>query len=152
MILRFLKRLFVLIFLLCVLAAAGAGGGLYWLVVVDPGHEIELSYIESILGRESPVFYRDGKEKIGVLFQDAHRQYLPYRNIPKGFVNAIIAAEDDQFFRHFGVDFFGIARAMIANFKAGRIIQGGSTITQQTAKNLFKRESRTYKAKLIELL
>lgn len=146
------KKLVIFFSILAVLAMAGAGAVLYWLVVVEPGHELELSYIESILGRESPVYYRDGNEKIGVLFQEAHRQYLPYNQIPRSFVNAIIAAEDDQFFHHIGIDFFGIARAMIANIKAGRIIQGGSTITQQTAKNLFKRESRTYRAKLKELL
>ncbi|GAB4338416.1 MAG: hypothetical protein Kow0089_10350 [Desulfobulbaceae bacterium] len=149
---RFLKKLFFLLILFFLLAAVGAGGWLYWEVAVDPGPEIELSYIESILGRESPVFYRDGKEKIGVLFQDAHRQYIPYHRIPKQFVNAIVAAEDDQFFNHIGIDFLGIARAMVANIRAGRIVQGGSTITQQTAKNLFKRESRTFRAKLKELL
>ncbi len=108
--------------------------------------------ISSILGRESPVYYRDGKEKIGVLFEDIHRQYLKYDQLPEKFINAIVAAEDDQFFNHYGVDFFGIARAMLANFKAGRIVQGGSTITQQTAKNLFKREARSYEAKLKEML
>ncbi len=150
--LRFIKKLVFLCCILVILTAGVAGVVLYWFVAVKPGPEIELSYIEGILGRESPVFYRDGSEKIGVLFQDAHRQYLPYHLIPKEFVNAIVAAEDDKFFHHFGIDIFGITRAMIANIKAGKIIQGGSTITQQTAKNLFKRESRTYKAKLKELL
>jgi membrane peptidoglycan carboxypeptidase len=149
---RFLKKFFVICLLAAVLAAVSGGGVLYWLVVVNPGPEMEPEYIEGILGRESPVFYRDGEAKIGVLFQDAHRQYLPYHLIPKEFVNAIVAAEDDQFFSHYGVDIFGIARAMIANIRAGRIIQGGSTITQQTAKNLFKRESRTFRAKFKELL
>ncbi|CAK8725313.1 Transglycosylase [Candidatus Electrothrix laxa] len=111
-----------------------------------------LENISSILGRESPVYYRDGKEKLGVLFEDIHRQYLKYDQLPEKFVNAIVAAEDDQFFNHYGIDFYGITRAMIANFKAGRIVQGGSTITQQTAKNLFKRESRSYEAKLKEML
>lgn len=150
--LRVLKYFFVTLFVLSLLCVAGIGAGLYYLVVVNPGPEIEQSAIEAILGRESPVFYRDGQEKVGVLFQDYHRQYLLYRQIPTDFVNAIVAAEDDQFFSHYGVDLPGIARAMIANFKAGRVVQGGSTITQQTAKNLFKRESRSYRAKLKELL
>jgi len=149
---RVIKKLIIFCFILSVLATAGAGAATYWLVVINPGPEMEIGYIEGILGRESPVFYRDGMAKIGVLFQDAHRQYLPYHLIPKQFVNAIVAAEDDNFFQHHGIDFFGIARAMVANIRAGRIIQGGSTITQQTAKNLFKRESRSYQAKLKELL
>lgn len=142
----------VFLFLLAFLAAGSAAGVLYWLVAVEPGKEIEQANIEKILGRESPVFYRDGKEKIGVLFQEAHRQYLPYDQIPKAFINALVAAEDDQYFQHYGIDILGIARAMLANFRAGRVVQGGSTITQQTAKNLFKRESRTYQAKLKEML
>ncbi len=134
------------------MAAAAGVGGVYYLVVKVPCPEMDEAYIESILGRESPVYYRDGRNKIGVLFQEIHRQYLYYDQIPKSFVNAIVASEDDQFFTHFGIDIPGIARAMVANYRAGRVVQGGSTITQQTAKNLFKRESRSYKAKLKELL
>lgn len=150
--LRFFKYLFFFILFLAVLATAGGVGVLYHLVVKAPCPEMDEAYIESILGRESPVYYRDGEEKIGVLFQDYHRQYLDYEQMPKNFVSAIVAAEDSQFFTHYGIDIPGITRAMIANYKAGRIVQGGSTITQQTAKNLFKRESRSYKAKLKELL
>lgn len=149
---RIVIKLVVFLLILAFLAAGAAGGWLYWLVAVEPGKEIEQANIENILGRESPVFYRDGKEKVGVLFQEAHRQYLPYDQIPKAFINALVAAEDDQYFRHYGIDILGIARAMLANFRAGRVVQGGSTITQQTAKNLFKRESRTYQAKLKEML
>ncbi len=149
---RFFKFLIKFFLVISLVFSVLLGSGLYYLIVVQPGPEIEESYIESILGRESLVLCRDGKEKIGVLFQDTHRQYLPYHQIPKNFVNAIVAAEDNQFFEHFGIDIKGISRAMIANVKAGRVVQGGSTITQQTAKNIFKRESRTYRAKLKELL
>ena len=152
MIRRFFKYLFVSLLVLSLLAMAAAGAGLYYLIVLNPGPKIEQSYIQSVLGRESPVYYRDGEEKIGVLFQGTHRQYLSYEQIPKDFINALVAAEDDQFFHHFGVDIPGIIRAMIVNIKAGRVVQGGSTLTQQTAKNLFKRESRSFKAKLRELL
>lgn len=147
----FFKSIFFLVFL-GLLVTAGALGWVYYLVTVVPCPEMAPDNISSILGRESPVYYRDGEEKIGVLFEDIHRQYLKYDQIPEKFINAIVAAEDDQFFHHYGIDFFGIARAMHANFKAGRIVQGGSTITQQTAKNLFKRDSRSYEAKLKEML
>lgn len=149
---RFVKKIIVFLFILAFLGAAAAGGLVYWLVAVEPGPEIEQANIEKILGRESPVFYRDGNEKIGVLFQEAHRQYLAYEQIPRAFVNALVAAEDDQYFSHYGIDVLGIARAMLTNIRAGRVVQGGSTITQQTAKNLFKREARTYQAKLKEML
>lgn len=149
---RFLLKLFFFFSFLGLLTAAGTLGWIYYLVTEVPCPEMTPENISSILGRESPVYYRDGKEKIGVLFEDIHRQYLKYDQLPEKFVNAIVAAEDDQFFNHYGIDFYGIARAMVANFKAGRIVQGGSTITQQTAKNLFKRESRSYEAKLKEML
>ena len=150
--LKFLKYCFVSLVFFSLLAAAVGAGGLYYLVVVVPAPEIEESSISEILGRESPVYYRDGQTKLGVLFEGVHRQYLPYNEIPKNFVNALVAAEDNQFFSHFGLDIPGIVRAMAVNLKAGRVVQGGSTITQQTAKNLFKRESRSLKAKVKELL
>ncbi|MEW6518380.1 MAG: transglycosylase domain-containing protein [Thermodesulfobacteriota bacterium] len=123
-----------------------------WLVVYHPGEAIRQENIEKSLARESPVFCRDGVTKIGVFFQDAHRQYVSYDQLPQDFVNALIAAEDHQFFQHHGIDLPGFARAMYANLRAGKIVQGGSTITQQTAKNLFERKGRSVKAKLTELL
>ncbi|ADW17057.1 Peptidoglycan glycosyltransferase [Desulfobulbus propionicus DSM 2032] len=149
---RFFKYCFVFFFFCSLLMVAAGTAGLYYLVVMVPTPEIEEAHINEILGRESPVFYRDGQTKLGVLFEGIHRQYLPYKDIPQDFVNALIAAEDNQYFHHFGIDPPGIIRAMIANLQAGRIVQGGSTITQQTAKNLFKRESRSMEAKIKELL
>jgi penicillin-binding protein 1A len=122
------------------------------LVVVEPGSEISETNIAQILGRESHVYYSDGKTKLGVFFDTAHREYVKYSEIPSDFVNALVSAEDGRFFEHFGFDLGGISRAMVKNFQAGRVVQGGSTLTQQTAKNLFKREDRSYKAKLKELL
>jgi penicillin-binding protein 1A len=149
---KFFKYCFLSLVLFSLLAAAVGAGGLYYLIAVVPAPELEESSINEILGRESPVFYRDGQAKLGVLFEGIHRQYLPYKDIPPTFINALIAAEDDQFFSHFGLDIPGIVRAMLVNFKAGKVVQGGSTITQQTAKNLFKRESRSIQAKVKELL
>jgi membrane peptidoglycan carboxypeptidase len=124
----------------------------FWLVVINPGDRIDQANIERLLSMESPVYYQDGQNKIGVFFQDAHRQYIQYNQIPDDFINAIVASEDNNFFEHIGVDIPGVIRALIANIKAGKIVQGGSTITQQTAKNLFKRKDRSIKSKLTELL
>jgi penicillin-binding protein 1A len=123
-----------------------------WFVIYSPGDKIRQEAIEKILAMESPVFYNDGISKIGVFFKEAHRQYIYYRDIPTEFSNALVAAEDNSFFSHHGVDFTGILRALQANIRAGKIVQGGSTITQQTAKNLFKRKDRSYISKLKELL
>lgn len=127
-------------------------GTVVWLVIVSPGEAVRQENIEKILSMESPVFCSDGKTKIGVFFQESHRQYIPYERMPKFFIDAIVASEDQKFWRHYGLDFQGLIRAMKANVKAGRVVQGGSTITQQTAKNLFRRQERTVRAKLVELI
>ena len=124
----------------------------YWFIALYPADEIGPENLKKLLGVESPVFYQDGVNKVGVIFEDSHRQYLAYDKIPKRFVEAIIAAEDHAFFSHHGVDLLGIMRAMVANLQAGRVVQGGSTLTQQAAKNLFKREGRSLKEKVKELL
>ena len=127
-------------------------GGLYWTIVLEPGEEIKIDNIRRILGKESHVFYSDGKTRLGVFFDNAHRQYVPYGEIPDVFVNALVASEDDRFFEHIGFDIIGITRAMLKNIAAGRVVQGGSTLTQQTAKNLFRRSERSFEAKFKELL
>jgi len=147
-----LKKIILFIFTLVLLVTTGFGGWLYYMIVVEPGEEIRPENIQNILGKESHVFYSDGKTKLGVFFDTAHRQYVTYPEIPPNFVNALVAAEDVRFFSHFGFDIVGISRAMMKNFQAGRVVQGGSTLTQQTAKNLFKRTERSYEAKLVELL
>lgn len=147
-----LKKIFFSLITLVFLSCLGVIAGLYWLVVLHPGPEVEIDNIKKILGKESHVFYSDGTTKLGVFFDTNHRQYVAYNKIPSDFVNALVAAEDSKFFGHFGFDPVGITRAAIKNFQAGRVVQGGSTLTQQTAKNLFKRRDRSIEAKLKELL
>jgi len=65
---------------------------------------------------------------------------------------AVVAIEDRRFYSHFGVDLLGLARAMVANLAAGRLVEGGSTITQQLAKNLFLKPDRTIERKVQEVL
>jgi len=147
-----LKKLFLSSLVFLVIAVLCAAGGLYWAVVLEPGDEIRIENIRKILGKESHVFYSDGETKLGVFFDKAHRQYVPYCEISDNFVNALVASEDNRFFEHMGFDIVSIIRAMIKNIEAGHVVQGGSTLTQQTAKNLFRRDSRSYQAKLKELL
>ncbi len=72
--------------------------------------------------------------------------------MPPHLPRAVIATEDRRFYKHFGMDLIGFMRAMAANFRAGRLVQGGSTITQQLAKNLFLTPERTVLRKARELL
>lgn len=74
------------------------------------------------------------------------------KDLPPAVAQAILATEDRRFYDHFGIDLFGIARAMVVNVRAGGIVQGGSTITQQAAKNLFLTPERTLRRKLQEVV
>ncbi|NLB64450.1 MAG: peptidoglycan glycosyltransferase [Fibrobacter sp.] len=146
---RKLLWLFLLLFLL---------GFLIWFWVFnilpqkDPSAEMTRANIESILTGETRVYYRDQQNVMGAFFDANHRVYVNYQDMPQNLVNALVAAEDARFLKHRGFDWRGFTRAMIANLKAGRVVQGGSTITQQTAKNIFGRESRSYDEKWKELL
>ena len=73
-------------------------------------------------------------------------------DLPKHMRQAVVAIEDRRFYSHFGVDVFGLARAMFVNVTRGRIVQGGSTISQQLAKNVFLTPERTIKRKVQEVL
>ena len=69
-----------------------------------------------------------------------HRAYASYEEIPEPLVQAFLAAEDRRFFTHGGLDYRGLARAAIANYRSGTVSQGGSTITQQVAKGFLSDE------------
>jgi len=79
-----------------------------------------------------------------------HEDSVPVDQLPDHFVKAVLATEDRRFFEHFGIDFFGLTRAMTENVKANSVVQGGSTITQQLAKNLFLTNERTIERKVKE--
>ena len=80
------------------------------------------------------------------------RSHVQLEEMPKHVVNAVLATEDRRFYYHPGLDPIGIIRASIANRRAGRIVQGGSTITQQLAKVLFLKPARNYWRKIEEML
>ena len=79
-------------------------------------------------------------------------QWLEYDEIPPIMIKAIVSIEDRRFFRHGGIDIWGIARAVVINLRSGSVRQGASTLTQQLAKNLFLSRERTLKRKLQEFL
>ncbi|WP_022664796.1 penicillin-binding protein 1A [Desulfospira joergensenii] len=94
------------------------------------------------------VFSDDGR-KIGEFYKE-RRIVIPLSDMPKNLINAFVAAEDSRFMEHPGIDIQSIIRASIKNFKAGTIVQGGSTITQQVTKSFLLTPERTYKRKLKE--
>ena len=94
-----------------------------------------------ILGRDGSVLAERGV---------AH-DYMPLDLLPRHVIGAVVAIEDRRFFEHSGIDPWGFVRAAFANLRAGRVAQGGSTLTQQLAKNLFLSSERTFSRKLEEL-
>ncbi len=98
----------------------------------------------------SEVYDRNNK-KIGEFFREK-RILMAYDQIPKHLVQAFVAAEDDTFFKHTGINYLAIVRAFFANIKSGRKSQGGSTITQQVARSLLLSSEKTYGRKIREVL
>lgn len=84
--------------------------------------------------------------KRGIVLNDS----VPLNEIPDSLVKATLATEDRRFFYHFGIDFMGTFRAMVENARAGGVVQGGSSLTQQLAKNLFLSNERTLGRKIKE--
>ncbi len=80
------------------------------------------------------------------------RAYVTYKEIPQVLVKAVLATEDRRFFYHFGLDPIGLIRAASTNMRSGEVVQGGSTITQQLAKNLFLEPKRTWMRKAEEFI
>ncbi|MEN9895945.1 MAG: hypothetical protein RIR97_1797 [Pseudomonadota bacterium] len=79
-----------------------------------------------------------------------HNDGVPVDQLPDHLVKALLATEDRRFFDHFGIDFLGLARALSENARAGGVVQGGSTLTQQLAKNLFLSNERSFERKINE--
>ena len=95
------------------------------------------------------VYSRDGK----LIAQIGEQRRIPvtYDEVPEMVRQAFIAAEDDRFFQHAGFDYAGILRSLVVNLVPGKRLQGASTITQQTARNLFLTQDRTWRRKVQEM-
>ena len=97
----------------------------------------------------SVILDRNGKI-FGQIYVE-NRETVPYEKLAPDLINAVIAVEDAKFYEHHGYDLLGIIRAALKNLTAGHVRQGGSTITQQLARNSFSLKERTYRRKLLEI-
>lgn len=129
-----MKRLFKDIttcFIVLIIAMAtylvGNGYSLYKDVIIETGIDEK---IEALRGKDN---------------------YATIDEISQDFLNGIVAVEDHRFYEHSGLDFISLGRAVISNLKAGEIVMGGSTITQQLAKNLFFTNEQKLQRKIAEL-
>ena len=85
-------------------------------------------------------------------FGEERRAFVAIASVPKPMVSAILAAEDERFYHHRGVDYIGVGRAALSNFVSGGVRQGASTITMQVARNFFLTKERTLTRKFNEML
>lgn len=130
---EYLRRHWIIVFLL--VSAALLGGGLGGMMAVTQ----DLPQVEALQTYEpsavTTILSADGR-KIQTLFIE-RRIPVPLSSIPPHLINALIAVEDSRFYRHFGIDLKGVARALIKDIRHLKAVEGGSTLTQQLAKVLF---------------
>ncbi|MCC6976911.1 MAG: PBP1A family penicillin-binding protein [Candidatus Melainabacteria bacterium] len=142
-----IKYTALVVFTAFILAMTIFGALVYWDLRDIP----DLAYLEHY-HHGSPIEIYDRNDKLVLTVNPGvkHR-IVPLSQVSSQMTQAVVAVEDRQFFEHAGVSFIGVTRAMLANIKAGRMVEGGSTITQQLVKNLFHEgEKRTLIRKLSE--
>ncbi|MFH1682895.1 MAG: transglycosylase domain-containing protein [Candidatus Woesearchaeota archaeon] len=131
------------------IAAASYGGYKYKTISARIGDEIQRKNIKKLLHQDTEVFFSDGRHKISSLAGDGddttHRKYIQIHpkdkaddSIPRHCIDSLVASEDDRFFKHSGFNFKGLTRAFYRRYVTRTSKEGGSSITQQTAENLFK--------------
>ncbi|MEM6295482.1 MAG: PBP1A family penicillin-binding protein [Myxococcota bacterium] len=146
---RYLLRFTLYFAFIGLLALAGVGVGLYrWFAADLPPVEAIEQYSDFAPGVTR--IYARGGAMLAELARE-HRAYAPYEEVPEDLVHAVLAAEDRRFFTHGGLDYRGLARAALANYRAGTVSQGGSTITQQVAKG-FLTDEQTLTRKIREAI
>jgi penicillin-binding protein 1A len=145
-----LKKLIKFLSVIISLGVLGGLGLLGFFVYIS----FDLPQISSLADYNPPIPSRilseDGEVLLEIGLQK--REVVDFKDIPKKVINAFLAAEDDNFYQHKGVDYMGLARAMVRNVMAGRIVQGGSTITQQVAKSLLLTREKTITRKVKDFL
>lgn len=128
---------------------AGITGGAI-LEVMKTAPEINADAIKYEMSQNSTVVDEDGNE-VDAIATSQYREIVSYDDIPDNLKNAFVAVEDERFIDHNGIDIISILGSMVENFKAGAIVRGGSTITQQLARNTYLTNDQTYERKIKEI-
>ena len=141
-----LKITAIVVLLLCIVGFGMAAGAIFAL-------SRNLPSLEELRKRQNPqnttIYDRHG-EVISELHGAENRVLVTSAEIPEVMKQATVAVEDERFYTHHGVDFQGVARALLENFRAGSVVQGGSTITEQFVKNAYVGNERSYTRKVRE--
>jgi penicillin-binding protein 1A len=143
------KKLLLIVFVAGSFFSLGAGTGVLLLAKFGdfPSIGSAAAYRPSVT---SKIFDRENRV-VGEIYLEK-RNVVPFKAIPPHVVQAFVAAEDANFFKHSGVDYIAIARAVVKDVLSGGFAQGASTITQQTVKSLFLTPEKTIGRKLKELI
>lgn len=147
---RTMQKRTLLLYLFLFLAATLTGGvaGFFLFSIWDlPEVKTLEEYKPSITSR----VYSDNNKLLAEFYLE-NRTPVDIANVPDMMVKALIATEDARFYRHHGLDVRGIVRALYRNIRAGKVLEGGSSLTQQLAKVLFLTPERSYSRKLKEMV
>ena len=143
------RRLAVVAFLL--LAAAAAAGTSGYPSAKKIWNECDLNSLQPVSNGENSFVYASDGSLLGSIPAEKNRQPVKLVNVSRWMQKGTVAIEDRRFYSHGGVDFEAIIRAAYKDFRAGRTVEGGSTITQQLVRNLYIRhQERTFNRKVIE--
>jgi penicillin-binding protein 1A len=146
---RWIRWVVMTVLVLAVVTLLAVGASAFWVLTILPGSLPSVSQLERFDASEGTKVYDDNDELV-TEFHVERRIFVPLDQIPRALRDAILATEDARFYSHYGVDPMGIARAVYQNFRRGRIVEGGSTITQQLAKVLFLTPDKSLERKLKE--
>ena len=144
-----LRRALIAIGALTLFVGSAVGVGALWAFTILPRSLPSVTALETLQPVQGSRIYDDNDEPMTELHVE-RRIFVPLAQIPPALRDAIIATEDRRFYSHWGVDPIGIARAVVQNYRRGRIVEGGRTITQQLAKVLFLTADKSLERKLKE--
>jgi penicillin-binding protein 2A len=139
--------LFAVSFLVFLLLSVVGG---YFALLYAGEQMIDMSKLEDIKNEASVIYDKNNKE-VGTLYASENREYKPISQMPQYLIDAFVAVEDKRFFDHKGVDFIRVAGAVINDIRKGGLAEGGSTITQQLARNVFLSQEQTFWRKTKEI-
>src|ERR687897_270998 len=146
---RWLRIVLILAGVASLLVAAGVAVAALWAFTILPRTLPSVTALETIQPLIGTKIYDDNDELVTELHVE-RRIFVPLVHIPQPLRDAVIATEDKRFYYHWGVDPIGIARATVQNYRRGRVVEGGSTITQQLTKVLFLTPDKSLERKLKE--
>ncbi|WP_409294841.1 PBP1A family penicillin-binding protein [Peribacillus sp. SCS-26] len=110
--------------------------------------QVDISQLKNTMYQ--PTYIYDHKGELASTITANKSETIPIEKVPQHVKDAVVAIEDRRFYEHGGIDYKGIFRAAVTNLKAGGVVQGGSTLTQQLTKNSLLSSERTYKRKIKE--